>query len=165
MGGHRLLEPGHRLGPVDTVGFVALAFTGADPEDRAPFRQQVKRRRGLRRDRRIASSAVGDADAQSQTRDSVAGREVSEHRPRLHDRVDGRREFRCAGVLWVPQGAREEAVQVIRNPERVDSGSHCGQIVRSGERVRGGTGDDHPVADPDAKSTHCVSVLRAGAGQ
>ena len=66
----------------------------------------------LRGDGGIAPTGVGDTDTESKTADPITCRKVAKHGPRLYVRVKGRHHFRCTAILLLPQGAREQAIEM-----------------------------------------------------
>src|SRR5246500_821147 len=62
---------------------------------------------------------------------SIARGEVPEHGPRLHVRIEGWHELGCTAILLLPQRTREQSVEVVRNPKRVDAVGESIQIIGS----------------------------------
>jgi hypothetical protein len=115
--GHRFLEPGDGLGPLNPVWLVAFTFTSADAEYRPSVSQQMERRCGLRSDSRIAPTGVCHTGAEAQTTNAIAGRKMPEHGPRLQNRVHGRDDSGATAVLLLPNRARKQRVEMVRHPE------------------------------------------------
>src|SRR6202011_4645718 len=113
----------------NAIGFVAFALADAHAEDGAAPTYQVQRRGGLRRDRGIAATGVGDAHAEAYPRKAAAGREMPEQCPWLETGVDLRREFCDTDVLWCVNRPREQRVEMIAYPERIKTGRGGSQVV------------------------------------
>jgi len=96
----------------------------------------VQRRGRLRSDSGVAPPGVGDRHAQMHATHPIAGGEVPEHGPRLHECINAWHKLRRAGILLLPQRTRDQSVEVVRDPKRVGPVGERIQVVGSGKRLR-----------------------------
>jgi hypothetical protein len=95
----------------------------------------VQRRRGLRSDGRVASTGVGHTHTETHATHSIASGEVPEHGPRLHIRIEGWHKLGSTAILLLPQRTREQCVEMVRNPKRVDAVGKRIQVIGSCETL------------------------------
>jgi hypothetical protein len=74
-----------------------------------------------RGDRWIAATGIGDTNTKPQPRQPVPGGKVSEHRPRFQVGVDPWYQLGCAEVLRCGDRTRQQGVQMVVHPKRVDA--------------------------------------------
>src|SRR6201995_2167654 len=88
---------------------------------------------------------------------SIARGEVPKHCPRLHVRIEGWYKLGCTAIFLLPQRTREQSVEVVRKPQRVDAVDQCIQVSGSGQTLRRRAGDETEVHDSHTESGHRLS--------